>query len=55
MIVWARAIWRFTISTHWFVRIYVTAKKNVHVVPNGNGWAVKPEGAAVGCVTDANA
>lgn len=22
------------------------AKKNVHVVPNGNRWAVKPEGAA---------
>ena len=21
-------------------------KKNVHVVPNGKGWAVKPEGAA---------
>jgi endonuclease YncB( thermonuclease family) len=22
------------------------AKRNVHVVPNGNGWAVKPEGAS---------
>jgi hypothetical protein len=22
------------------------AKKNVHVVPSGNNWAVKPEGAA---------
>lgn len=21
------------------------AKKNIHVVPNGKGWAVKPEGA----------
>ena len=23
------------------------SKKNVHVVPSGNGWAVKPEGAAM--------
>lgn len=22
------------------------AKKNIHVVPSGNGWAVKPEGAS---------
>ena len=28
------------------VRIYVMVKKNMHVVPNGKGWAVKPEGAA---------
>lgn len=39
-------MFRWLKESHGFQGVKAMAKKNVHVVPDGKGWAVKTEGAA---------